>query len=80
MADASRIKDIMTKLRATLNADDFSYLQTQIDQLETISRAGETHHESHSSPNSHHSQHHSSVTDLGGILERIILQTLPQRG
>ena len=76
MADQERIRLIMGKLhaKATLSADELSEQQTHFDQLETVGRAAASHHDTHSTPGSHYSQHHSTVTDVAGILERISLR------
>ena len=72
MAD-ERIRLIMGKLfaKSSLNAGELSELQAHVDELESLSRPGNTHHHSHTSPNSHHSHHVTSVAAVAGILEQV---------
>ena len=76
MAEKERINAILYKLQrqSTLTLDEVTELQTHIDQLENVGRAAASHHESHSTPGSHYTQHHTSVVDVAGILERVTLR------
>jgi hypothetical protein len=76
MAEKDRVNSLLYKLQrqSTLTADEVSELQTHIDQLESVGRAAASHHESHSTPGSHYTNHHTSVVDVAGVLERIALK------
>ncbi|MET9903141.1 hypothetical protein [Streptomyces sp. NPDC006446] len=72
MGEAQGIDEIMKKLRArsVLSMDEVYELQARIDLLENSAITEATHHDTHSTPGSHYSQHHSSVEELKGFLDR----------
>lgn len=76
MAEKDRVNSLLYKLQrqSTLTAEEVTELQTHIDQLENLGRAGASHHESHSTPGSHYTNHHTSVVDVTGVLERIAIK------
>lgn len=69
-----RIRAIMGKLyaRSALSPEELAELQTHVEQVETAGRSNASHHDTHSTPGSHYSQHHTNVSDLTGLLERIV--------
>lgn len=72
MADSQAINEILKKLRArsVLTLEEVAELQQHIDLLENSAIAEATHHDTHSTPGSHYSQHHTSVEELKGFLDK----------
>ena len=81
MADNSRTRDIMQRLRenAKLSRQDIVELQTIVDDLEILGRKASSNHNSYATPHSYFSQHHTGkMAEIAGILDQV--ETVKTRG